>query len=415
MNNYDVIVIGGGASGLMAAGTAAKNGASVLLLEKMFRPGRKLRITGKGRCNLTNLTSIEDFLSHVGPKPEFLKPAFQAFFAEELIQFFNQIRIRTKTERGRRVFPQSDKAQDVVDGMETWVKNCGVEIKTNIRINKLIVSEGIFKAVKSDKGKLFFAKKVILCCGGASYPATGSTGDGYRILEKLGHRINEIRPSLVPLTVQSPYLRELDRLSLRNIQIKVFRGGKLLTEKFGEMQFLKNSISGPIILSLSRELGKELSEKKSFQFEIDLKPALSELKLINRFKREVEKEVSLKLKSLLRKLLPSQLINVFLKELKISEEKFVREYTEKDTHQIIRLLKSFKFEVIGLRDFNEAIVTAGGVDLTEVNPETMESELIRNLYFAGELLDLDADTGGYNLQIAFSTGRLAGMSVSQRN
>lgn len=414
MNNYDVIVIGGGASGLMAAGTAAKNGARVLLLEKMFQPGRKLRITGKGRCNLTNLTSIEDFLTHVGPKPEFLKPAFQAFFAEELIQFFNQIRIRTKTERGRRVFPQSDKAQDVVDGMETWVKNCGVDIQTNVRINKMLISEGKIKAVKSDKGKLFFAEKVILCSGGASYPGTGSTGDGYRILEKLGHKITSIRPSLVPLRVKSSYLRELDRLSLRNINVKVFQRGALLIEKFGEIQFLKNSISGPIILTLSRDLGKDLMDKKTFQLEIDLKPALNNLKLTNRFQREVDKDPTLKLKSLLRKLLPSQLINVFVKELSVSEEKLVKGYTEKETHHIIRLLKSFKLEVIGLRDFDEAIVTAGGVELSEVNSESMESKLIKNLYFAGEILDVDADTGGYNLQIAFSTGRLAGMSAGQR-
>lgn len=413
MDSYDLIVVGGGASGLMAAGIAAQKGANVLLLEKMFRPGRKLRITGKGRCNITNLTDVDDFLTHVGPNPEFLRPAFEEFFAEDLIRFFNSINIRTKTERGRRVFPKSDKAQDIVDGLTNWVRNMGVKTQSNVRINKLILSDGKFKAIKSDKGKLFFAKKLILCTGGASYPATGSTGDGYRILEKQGHQINKVRPSLVPLKVDFPYLKELDRLSLRNIRIKVYKKDELVCEKFGEMQFLSNSISGPLILTLSRELGDELSIGGEFRFEIDLKPALSETKISNRIKREVESEPSLRLKSLLRKLLPSQLINVFIKELNLSTDKRVADYSEEECLKVIQLLKSFSFNVIGLRDFDEAIITAGGLNLDEVNPQTMESKLIKNLYFAGELLDVDADTGGYNLQIAFSTGRLAGLSATK--
>lgn len=413
MEKYDIIVVGGGASGLMAAGTAANKGVKVLLLEKMFRPGRKLRITGKGRCNLTNLTTIEDFLTHVN-EPEFVQPAFENFFAQDLIDFFQSINIKTKIERGRRVFPQSDKAQEIVDGLHQWVKKSGVILKTDVRVNKLFTKEGSVSGVRLNNGKMFFASKVILCLGGSSYPKTGSTGDGYKLAEMAGHTVTVIRPALVPIAIKGQIPESMDRLSLKNIKINVYRKNKLVGEKFGEMQFLENSISGPIILSLSREYGKDLEDRVAMDFAIDLKPALSELKLTNRFQREIENQRSLTLKGLLRKLLPSQMIDYFIKLLKIDPEELAFKLSEQQIKSIISLLKNFKFELRRLHDFDEAIVTAGGVSLDEVDSKSMESKKLKNLYFAGELLDLDADTGGYNLQIAFSTARMAALSAIKK-
>lgn len=414
MDKFDIIVVGAGAAGLLAAGTAANRGAKVLLLEKMFRPGRKLRITGKGRCNLTNLTTIDDFLSHVN-KPDFLRPAFNQFFAQEVIDFFHSIQIKTKTERGRRVFPQSDKAQDIVDGLHRWINKSGVTLKKNVRVNKLFVKEGNISGVRLNNGKLYFAEKLILCTGGASYPATGSTGDGYKLVKSLGHSVTDIRPALVPIAIKNDLPNELYQLLLKNVKVSVFRKEELLTKKFGDMQFLNQSISGPIILSLSRELGTELFSGEHLDFSIDLKPALSELKLTNRFQREVEKNKRLDMIGLLRKLLPQQMIRIFINQLKINSSKFVAQLSDDEIKSIILLLKNFRLVASGLKNFDEAIITCGGVNLDEVNPETMESKNIKNLYFSGELLDLDADTGGYNLQIAFSTGRLAAMEATNKS
>ncbi len=414
MDKFEIIVVGAGAAGLLAAGTAANRGTKVLLLEKMFRPGRKLRITGKGRCNLTNLTRIDDFLSHVN-NPDFLRPAFEQFFAQELIDFFHSIQIKTKTERGRRVFPQSDKAQDIVDGLHRWVNKSGVMLKKDVRVNKLFVKEGRISGVRLNNGKLYFADKIILCTGGASYPATGSTGDGYKLSKTLGHTITNTRPALVPIAVKNDLSNELDRLLLKNVNVKVFRRNEILSEKFGDMQFLKQSISGPIILSLSREFGKALHLGEHLEFSLDLKPALSELKLTNRFQREVEKNRRLDVTGLLRKLLPQKMVATFISRLKFDSLKLVDQLSNDEIKSIILLLKDFRLVASGLKDFDEAIITSGGVSLDEVNPETMESKKIKNLYFAGELLDLDADTGGYNLQIAFSTGRLAAMAATKKS
>jgi len=413
MEKYDIIVVGGGASGLMAAGTAANNGAKVLLLEKMFRPGRKLRITGKGRCNLTNLTTIDDFLTHVN-NPEFLKPAFENFFAQDLIDFLQSIHIKTKIERGQRVFPQSDKAQEIVDGLHKWVLSSGVELKSDARVNKLFTKEGRASGVRLSNGKMFFAEKVILCLGGNSYPKTGSTGDGYKLAESAGHRVTDIRPALVPIAIKGQVPESMDRLVLKNINVKVYRKNKLIGEKFGEMQFFTKSISGPIILSLSREFGKELYAREVLDFSIDLKPALSDEKLTNRIQREIDNQLSLSLKGLLRKLLPSQMVDYFIKILQIDPQETAFKLEDHQMKKIISLMKNFKFEVRDLYGFDEAVVTVGGVSLDEVDSKSMESKVLKNLYFAGELLDLDADTGGFNLQIAFSTGRLAAQSAIKK-
>ncbi len=413
MGNFDVIVVGGGASGMMAAGIAARDGSRVLLLEKMFRPGRKLRITGKGRCNLTNLSSINDFLLEVNDNSDFLRNAFTAFYNQDLIDFFKSIKIETKIERGKRVFPKSDKAQDVVDGMTTWLRKSNVQVQSNSRVSQLIIQNHKIEGVKFVNGKTFLANSVILCTGGASYPTTGSTGDGYKLAKDAGHKIEAIRPALVPLNLTDKMAPELDRLLLKNIKVSVYQNKELIAEKFGDLQFLKRQISGPIILSLSREVGELLSQKRKLRFSIDLKPALSVIKLQNRFQRELGSNPHLKIKDLLRKLLPSKLIPTFISKLKIPPTKLVKSFSEVDTEKLIFLLKDFSLEVGGLGDFSEAIITAGGVKLDEVNPLTLESKKTKKLFLAGELLNLDANTGGYNLQIAFSTAYLAGMSAAK--
>jgi hypothetical protein len=413
MDTFDVIVVGGGASGLMTAGIAAGKGAKVLLLEKMFRPGRKLRITGKGRCNLTNLNPIDEFLAHVNDQTGFLKPAFSKMFSEELISFFHTINVKTKIERGKRVFPQSDKAQDVVDGMTKWLQKLKVQTMNNAHVSQLIIDDNTIAGVRLQNGKEFMAKSVILCTGGASYPATGSTGDGYRIAKIVGHNVTAIRPALVPLKLSDKILPELDRLLLKNIKVSVYQNKNLISEKFGDLQFLKRQLSGPIILSLSRELGPLLAKKTKLRFSIDLKPALSVIKLENRIQRELDANPHILLKDLLRKLLPPKFITTFLLGIKLQATKQVRSFQKPETDQIISKLKDFSFMVDGLGDFAEAIITAGGVQLDEIDAQTMESKKIKNLYFAGELMNIDADTGGYNLQIAFSTANLAAISATK--
>ncbi len=414
MTDFDVIVVGGGASGMMAAGMAAQKGAKVLMLEKMFRPGRKLRITGKGRCNLTNLNPIEDFLDHVGENKDFLRPAFSKMFSEELINFFHSINIKTKTERGKRVFPHSEKAQDVVDGMTKWLQKVKVQTRSNARVTQFIFKDNQIQGVKLQNGQEFHGRSVILCTGGMSYPVTGSTGDGYNLAKSVGHEITQTRPALVPLNLADKILPELDRLLLKNIKVSVFKNDKLIAERFGDLQFLKHQLSGPIVLSLSRELGPLLVKKTKLRFSIDLKPALSATKLENRIQRELDKNPHLIFKDLLRKLMPSQFINTFVAAVNFTPVKQVRSFDQKSKEQLISKLKDFNFTVDGLGDFSEAIITAGGVELDEIDSQTLESKKIKNLYFAGELMDIDADTGGYNLQIAFSTANLAALAATKK-
>jgi len=413
MDNFDVIVVGAGASGMMAAGIAARHGAKVLLLEKMFRPGRKLRITGKGRCNLTNLGSIDEFLSHVGNETDFLRPAFSKMFANELIDFFHSINVKTKIERGKRVFPQSEKAQDVVDGLTKWLQKSGVKTQNDARVSELIIENNQVIGVKLQKGTAYAAKSVILCTGGASYPATGSTGDGYKLAKAAGHNITTIRPALVPLNLEDKILPELNDLLLKNIKVSVYHNQKIIAEKFGDLQFLKHQISGPIILSISREVGELLSKTTKLRFSIDLKPALNIIKLQNRIQRELDANPHLQLIGLLRKLLPLKLIASFIIMLKLPSTKLIASFQNSEIEKLILQLKDFSLTINGLGDFAEAIITSGGVMLSEIDKNTMESKKIKRLYFAGELMDLDADTGGYNLQIAFSTGYLAGISAAK--
>jgi hypothetical protein len=411
-----VIVIGGGPAGLMAAGQASLCGARVTLLEKMDRPGRKLAITGKGRCNLTNVAELPDFLTHFGPNSRFLRGAFHRFFVDELLGFFNQLGINTITERGGRVFPVSNDAGEIVKALVNWAKTSGVEIRSQIRAEKLVVSQNQIKGVtvKSQSHptpEMLPVDAVIIATGGASYPGTGSTGDGYRLAKTVGHTIVPIRPALVPLTTFGNVAARLQGLSLKNAGVKVFADNKKIAAEFGEMLFTHFGLSGPVILTISKLVVDALSIKQKVRIGIDLKPALDEPKLDLRLQRDFDLHGKMQFKKILKELLPQKLIPVCIDLVKIPAEKSGSQITGEERRRLLRWLKDFSFEVSGHRNFSEAIITAGGVALNEVDSQTMQSKIIKGLFFAGELLDIDADTGGYNLQAAFSTGWRAGQSV----
>ncbi|MEE8390661.1 MAG: NAD(P)/FAD-dependent oxidoreductase [Anaerolineae bacterium] len=421
MANRRVIVVGGGASGLMAAGQAAELGAETLLLEKMQRPGRKLRITGKGRCNLTNVAPLPEFIAHFGPNGRFLRQAFYRFFTDDLVAFFKGLGVRTVTERGERVFPVSNQAQDVVDALVRWVDECGVTLRTRSPVERLLVEEGRVVGVQTTRNQVFSEKPgfyhadaVIIATGGASYPGTGSTGDGYRLAESVGHTIVPIRPALVPLETAGDVAPRLQGLSLRNVTVRMWVNGKKQTEAFGEMLFTHFGVSGPIILSLSGQVVDALHQGQSVTLSIDLKPALDERKLDARLLRDLNAHGKRQFRTLLKDLLPSKLIPVCIDLTSISPHKVGHQITAQERKRLRTWLKDFRLEVAGHRLFAEAIITAGGVNTREVDPRAMASRLVEGLYFAGEVLDVDADTGGYNLQAAFSTGWLAGRSAAQR-
>jgi predicted Rossmann fold flavoprotein len=415
MKNFDVIVVGGGAAGIMAAGRSAELGKSVLLLEKMNYTGRKLGITGKGRCNITNTNPMDDFLAKVKPNTEFLRTAFSKFYSTEIVEFFNKIGVKTITERGGRVFPESGKAVELVKCYNNWCKSKNVKILNNCRVTELIVKDKVAIGVKAiitennrEKQIEYFAKKIIVTTGGASYPATGSTGDGYKLAKQVGHTVNQIFPALVPIEIDKFIAKPLAGLELKNVKAKVFVNGKLEMEDFGEMNFTDFGMSGPIILSLSRTIVFALINNKKVELAIDLKPALSETKLDNRLIRDLETFKNENYRTILNKLLPRQIIPFFIKSTQIDQSKQASRITAEERLKIRTTLKEIRFKITGYRTFSEAIITAGGIETTEINHETMQSNIIENLFFAGEILDLDAPTGGYNLQIAFSTGWLAG-------
>lgn len=421
MQKYDTIIIGGGAAGLMAAGQAAILGENVLILERMNRPGRKLSITGKGRCNITNTAPLAEFIRQVQPNGRFLRSSFSNFYSDELISFFNDIGVKTIIERGGRVFPESGKAVELVKSMITWCKNKGVTIKTSIKVNSLIIENdkvlGV-RGIPDEKGNneqiSFEANKVIISTGGASYPATGSTGDGYKLAKSVGHKINPIFPSLVPLETEGAIAKQLNGLELRNVKATVWIDGKKDGEDFGELSFMNFGITGPIVLSLSRLIVPAVKENKEIIFSIDLKAALEDKKLDNRLIRDLNDKGKEPFKNILTGLLPKVLIPICLQETKIDAEKIGHQISSNERKELRKWLKNFNLKVTGHRPFEEAIITVGGVDTNEVNQKTMESKLIKGLYFAGEVLDLDAPTGGYNLQIAFSTAWTAAQSVNKQ-
>jgi predicted Rossmann fold flavoprotein len=411
-----VIVVGAGASGLMAAGQAALSGADVLLLEKKSRPGRKLRITGKGRCNLTNVEPVSQFIEHFN-EGRFLRQALARFSSSELIQFFERLGLPTVTERGGRVFPASGQAQDVVDALVRWVSDSGGILRTGITVRRLLVENGQVVGVSCSGGRKgketsHHADAVVVAAGGASYPATGSTGDGYRMARAVGHAVVPIRPALVPLETAGDVAPRLQGLSLRNVSVSVLISGQARKTMFGEMLFTHFGVSGPVILSMSRLAVDALRAGEAVALAIDLKPALDERKLDARLLRDLASHGRRQYQTLLKGLLPRKLIPVCVEQTHIPPAKECSQITARERGRLRRWLKRFQLSVTGHRPFEEAIVTAGGVATREIDPRTMASHLVKGLYFCGEVLDLDADTGGYNLQAAFSTGWVAGRSAA---
>lgn len=411
---YDLIVVGGGVAGLMAAGTAASSGLGrVLLLEKMEKPGRKLRITGKGRCNVTNDRSREEFLAKVRQGTEFFCPAFGAFDNRAAVRFVEALGVPLTVERGGRVFPTSGKAWDVADALVSWVSRVGCEVRCHAPAASLMISDDIIRAVVLESGERIPAKAVLLATGGVSYPATGSTGDGHEMAYEAGHSIEPLRPSLVPLEVSVP--AGLKGLALRNVELSLMVDGDVAERRFGEMEFTADGVvGGAIVLQVSRTAVDALSDGRKVELAVDLKPALSAEKLRNRIGREVsELGANTQLKSLLQRLLPPQLRGVIAREAGLSLPKPLGSLSAADCEGLVCALKKWRFPVRDYRPFTEAIVTAGGIELDEVCPRTMESLKIKGLYFAGELLDIDADTGGYNIQVALSTGYLAAKAITE--
>ena len=407
MPNRRIIVIGAGAAGLMAAGHAAEHGARVLLLERMERPGRKLLISGKGRCNLTNIAPLPEFLKHFGDGGRLLKAAFAGFFSEDLTAFLDRRGIATITERGGRVFPQSGIAGDIVDALVRWNIKTGVEIRTRARVEELLVRGGRAAGVHAD-GENIPGDAVIVTTGGASYPATGSSGDGYLLAESAGHTIITVRPALVPLVTAGDIAQRLQGLSLKNVRPSLWVDGRKRADEFGEMLFTHFGVSGPAVLTLSGAAVDALANGGKVELSIDLKPALDDPKLDARLLRDFQQFAKRQFATILKELLPASLIPVCIDLTGIPGEKSGSHITAEERKRLRIWLKNFRLAITGHRGFKEAIITAGGVARQEINPHTMESRKLPGLYFAGEVLDIAADTGGYNLQAAFSTGWLAG-------
>ena len=409
---------------MISAISSAKNGNSVTILEKMNSLGRKLLITGKGRCNITSSIPMEEFISNIPGNGRFLYSSFQNYTNEDIINLLKQQHVEVKEERGNRIFPLSDHSQDVLNALIKELNSLKVEIRTNTKVKEIIAEE--VNEVKSvtgvilENGEKIKADKIILATGGKSYPATGSTGEGYEMAKKLGHSVEKIKPSLVPLTASKKSLnfcKQMQGLSLKNVGIKLIDKeiNKNIYEDFGEMLFTHFGVSGPTILSSSAHLlrYKNVEEKlknNKIVLKIDLKPALDEIKLDNRIKRDFEKYKNRDLQNGLQDLLPSKMILPVIKLAKLDEEKKINSITKEERIQLLKTLKEFEIEIKGFRPIEEAIVTAGGISIKEINPKTMESKIVKGLYFAGEIIDVDAYTGGFNLQIAYSTGYTAGMN-----
>lgn len=406
-----VIVIGGGAAGMMAAIGAAGQGASVTLLEQNEKTGKKLFITGKGRCNLTNACEQEDFFNYVISNGKFLYSAFYQMDNQSVMTFFENAGCRLKVERGGRVFPVSNHSSDVLAALNRQMEKAGIQVCLRTKVREPVIVEGKITGVKLSDGRLLEADSVIIATGGKSYEATGSTGDGYLFAQRAGHTIKEVRPALVPFVVKEDWCMELQGLSLKNVSVILKSDKKKIYEGFGEMLFTHFGVSGPLILSASSYYVKKYYGMP-VQLLIDLKPALTTEQFDKRLLKDFEENKNRQFKNALDALYPSKLIPVLIRLSGISPEKRVNEITKEERSRLIQCTKHLALTVTGTRDFREAIITQGGVHIKEVNPSTMESKLVKGLYFAGEVLDLDAVTGGFNLQIAWSTGYLAGISAA---
>lgn len=423
-----VIVVGGGPAGMMAALAASECGHEVLLLEKNEKLGKKLYITGKGRCNITNSGDMEELFAAVTTNSKFLYSSFYGYDNQQVMDFFEKEGLAIKVERGNRVFPVSDHSSDVINTLQRALKKAGVDVKLYTEVSRLLCEErpnaeefdkkephqivtGVeLKSGLVDGKKMVSADSVIIATGGFSYQATGSTGDGYRFAREAGHTVTDIYPSLVPFNCKEAYVKEMQGLALKNVTVRIYDGKKKLYEDFGEMLFTHFGVSGPLLLSASAMIAPKFTSKE-LQMTIDLKPALDEEQLDKRILKDFEEAKNKQFKNSIGKLFPTKMIPVILEVSGIDPDKKVNEITKEERNAFVKLIKAFPVTLTGLRDFKEAIITRGGVKVSEVNPSTMESKKVKNLYFCGEVLDLDALTGGYNLQIAWSTGHLAGISV----
>ena len=405
-----VVIIGAGPAGMTAAYSASQNGIDVVLVEKNERVGRKLLITGKGRCNITNNCEVEELIANVNTNGKFLYSAFYTFTNDAVMEMFESLGVRLKTERGNRVFPESDRAMDVVDAMSRLIKRKNIKLVTGKTVKDIKEKNGKVESVVLSDGKEIKADAVIIATGGASYQRTGSTGDGYRLAEKLGHKITPLKPSLIGLEIQEDFVTKLKGLSLRNVAINVYgKKNKKIYDDFGEMEFTDYGVDGPIIKSAScimRDLSKE-----SYKISLDLKPALDHEKLDKRVQRDFQKYINKRFENSLSDLLPSKMIPVIVELSGIDSATPVNSITKEERRNLVNTIKNIEMHVKRYRPMEEAIVTSGGVKTSEINSSTMESKLVEGLYFAGEVIDVDAYTGGFNLQIAFSTGYLAGMSI----
>ncbi|WP_105616084.1 BaiN/RdsA family NAD(P)/FAD-dependent oxidoreductase [Vallitalea okinawensis] len=404
-----VIVIGGGPAGMIAAGVSASNGNSVILIEKNERLGRKLAITGKGRCNITNASDIDTILSNIITNKKFMYTSLYTFTNEQVIEFFEERGVKTKVERGNRVFPCSDDAKEVVNSLEKYLRKNKVKVLKGCTVKKLIINDQVVTGVQTTDGQTIEADAIIVATGGKSYPGTGSTGDGYQFAKTLGIDVKPIKPALVPLNAKESWVKELQGLSLRNVKVAIKNNHKIIYEDFGEMLFTHFGVSGPLILSASSTLIDQL--KQPLQMIIDLKPALDDSALDKRIIRDFGKYINKDFSNSLVDLLPRKLIPVIIERSGIDPAKKVNTITKEERLKLLALIKSFDLTITGARSIKEAIITSGGINVKEVDPHSMESKKIKGLYFAGEVLDVDALTGGYNLQIAFSTGYLAGISI----
>ena len=408
MSARRVLVVGAGPAGFMAAAKAAEAGASVLLLEKMKQPGRKMMITGKGHCNITNVASVAEIVKNIPGNGSFLYSALHAFDNEAVREFFRELGVETKVERGGRVFPVSDRATDAVEALVRHLHALGVKIETETRVAEILVEEGHATGVRLASGAKMRADAVVLAVGGASYPGTGSSGDGYTMARMLGHTVTNVLPSLVPLVTEEDWVKEAQGLSLRNVRVTLLADGRRIGEEFGEMMFTHFGVTGPIVLSLSRAAAEALAAGKFVELVLDLKPALTPEVFAARVQRDFEKYRNKALKNGMRDLLPGKLIVPVLDAAYLSPEKFVHDLRREERMRISEVIKHLVLTIEKTRPLAEAIVTAGGVSTKEIDPKTMESKLVLGLYFAGEVVDVDGFTGGYNLQAAFSMGAAAG-------
>lgn len=407
----NVIVIGGGAAGLMAGYAAGICGHQVTILEKNEKLGKKIYITGKGRCNFTNACDTEDFFKNVVSNPKFLYSALYTFSPDSMIGFVESQGIPTKVERGNRAFPESDHASDITKALEKAIKEYGVNVKLRTEVKDILIEDNKVIGVRLSDGSIINCDNVILCTGGLSYQTTGSTGDGLMWARKLGLKVTECRPALVPLNCKESYIPEMQGLALKNVNLTIKDGKKKLYDSFGEMLFTHFGVSGPLVLSASSIIGKRLQETGELQALVDLKPALSVDELSNRVLRDFNDNMNKHLSSVLRGLLPSSMVPVFIELMDFDDSRQINSITKEERANLIALLKTFPFTITGLREYKEAIITQGGISVKEVDPSTMKCKNIEGLSFAGEVLDLDAFTGGFNLQIAWSTGYLAGLSI----